>query len=234
MTVEQFGLLRPNYCPLLLRGAHVTKVSLAGCRRVRKWQRKSAPDGAISGKLVQSRRLVFELRNTTIFQNKELDNVTQATRPWTIWIVTLLLAFLALMAIPVGWMMMRAPHADLLGMPVAWIARTPFRSFLVPGIFLFGLLGLGSLCASYGLLARPGWVWPQRMNPFRTLRWEWAFATGLGVAFMIWITVQVLSLRMYFWLQPVVFVAGLAIVLIMLESQMRRYFAVSEAVTSSA
>ncbi len=146
-------------------------------------------------------------------------------RPWTIWLVVAIFAFLALMALPVGWMMIRSPHGDILGMSVSWIASTPFRTWLVPGLFLAGLIGLGSLCAIYGLLMRPGWHWPQRLNPVHGLRWEWTFAAGMGLGVMVWIVVQVAALRMYFWMQPLVFGLGLAILLLMLEPHMRYYFA---------
>lgn len=151
-----------------------------------------------------------------------------ASRPWTIWIVAAILAFLALMALPVGWMMLRTPHSDLLGMRVDWIARTPFRSWLIPGIFLFTLIGLGSVCAIVALLVRPGWKWPQRLNPLRGQHWEWTLAAGLGLACMVWITVQVITLRMYFRMQPLVFGLGLVIVVLMAAPQMRRYFAVAQ------
>lgn len=151
------------------------------------------------------------------------------SRPWTIWILVAIFAFLAMMALPVGWMMMRNAQGDILGMPFAWIARTPFGSWLLPGLVLFTLLGLGSLCAIYGLLLRPGWGWPQRLNPIRSRRWEWTFAAGIGLAAMVWIVVQLLALRMYFWMQPMVFVLGLIIVLLMAEPHMWRYFALAPA-----
>lgn len=156
-----------------------------------------------------------------------------ASRPWTIWIVTAIFAFLALMALPVGWMMLRSPHNDVLGMPVDWIARTPFRSWLIPGIFLFTLIGLGSLCAIVGLLARPGWNWAQRLNPLPGQHWEWTLAAGLGFACMVWIAVQVLTLRMYFWMQPLIFILGIVIVVLMVEPRMRRYFAVAQSVPNA-
>lgn len=153
--------------------------------------------------------------------------MSHVSRPWTLWIAVALFAILAVTATPVGWMMLRAPHADLLGMPADLIARTPFRSWLIPGIFLFGLLGLGSLCAVYGLLVRPGWGWPQRLNPFRGLCWEWTFATGIGLAIMVWITVQVLTFPIRSIAQPLYFALGLVIVVLMVEPHMRHYFAVA-------
>ncbi len=149
-----------------------------------------------------------------------------AARPWPLWIVVALFVFLALMALPVGWMMLRSPHGAILGMPVAWIERTPFGSWLIPGLFLFSLIGLGSVCAIYGLLLRPTWAWPQRLNPLPALRWTWTFATGMGLACMVWITVQVISLRMYFWMQPLIFGIGLAIVVLMALPDVRKSFAV--------
>ncbi len=145
-------------------------------------------------------------------------------RPLTIWLVVALLLFLALGALPAAWRMLANPNGDPLGIPQAWIDATPFGSFLIPGIFLLGM-GIFSLLAVVALLLRPSWTWATRLNPLRAYRWEWTLALGMGLYTMAWIAVQYLTMQRYFWLQPVIFGVGLAIVLLMVEPHMRRYYA---------
>ena len=56
--------------------------------------------------------------------------------------------FLGLGALFGGGALILAPDGHLLGMPVKLLAGSPFPSFLVPGIILFGLIGVAPLMAA--------------------------------------------------------------------------------------
>ena len=81
-----------------------------------------------------------------------------------------------------------------LGAPVELLAGSPFRTFLVPGIFLFAVLGLGN-AISLWLCARGS-----------RLR---GYATGIvGVAMVGWIVVQCVVMRGVAPIHIVYFVLG--------------------------
>jgi hypothetical protein len=112
-----------------------------------------------------------------------------------------LLIIMGVAALPSGWGLMHpAPDGTALGMPSKWLQGSPFSSFLIPGLILFALFGLGALATAALALLRS---WPA---PYFT------FAMGIGL--MIWIVVQLLALGRYFFLQPIMFVWGLALVLL--------------------
>lgn len=82
-----------------------------------------------------------------------------------------------------------------MGMPDSWLQRTPFDSWLLPGLALLVTVAL-----------------PQGVGAVVALRRHPRAATvGLvvGVALVLWILVQLLVLRRYFFLQPVI--AGLGV-----------------------
>ena len=88
----------------------------------------------------------------------------------------------------------------------------PFETFLVPGIILFTLFGLGNLAAAVWLLSHwqhigsPGQTSGAATNGSCLIQ---AYATGaLGAGLMIWIVVQCLMLQMIIALHVIMFVVG--------------------------
>ena len=114
-------------------------------------------------------------------------------RPGYAWIAVGLQLFTALMAIPVGLQLIANPEGGPLGLPQAWIDATPFGSWLVPGLVLLTMNGLGQLVAAALIVAR------HPLAPWLT--------GALGIGLMIWIAVQVVMLP-FSPLQPVIFVIG--------------------------
>ena len=114
-------------------------------------------------------------------------------RPGWVWIGIGLQIFVGVMAVPVGLLMVADPNGSPVGIPHAWIADSPFESFMVPGLFLLLVNGIGQLGAA-ALAIRRHWLAP------------WAMG-GLAVALIAWIAVQVLMIPLSF-LQPVIFGIG--------------------------
>jgi len=85
---------------------------------------------------------------------------------------------------------------DGLGMPSDWLLSTPFDSWLLPGLALLITVALPQLVVAVVVI-----TWHPRA----------AFAgLAAGAALVAWIVVQVLVLRRYFFLQPVI--AGIGLV----------------------
>ena len=121
-------------------------------------------------------------------------------RPRVSWVTMALLAFLSFGALYGGWALITAaPGEAPMGMPLEFLRNTPFTSYFIPGLILFGLFGVGSLVGIALGLARH-WSAPY-------------LAFALGVGQMIWIVVQYLLIQVYFYLQPIMFGVGLLIAL---------------------
>jgi hypothetical protein len=96
--------------------------------------------------------------------------------------------FLGIGALFGGIQFIMAPDGHLLGVPLRMLAGTPFHSFLVPGLLLFTLVGLGPIVAA---------AVTARRRSFGPLA---AFAVGLTL--MGWITVEMVifaGLTSLFW-----------------------------------
>jgi len=104
----------------------------------------------------------------------------QVERPAYVWIAVILELVTGTFAVPVGLSFIEDPTGRALGIPQGWIEATLFRSYLVPGLYLVAMNGI----AMFGLAAlsvRRHWIAP------------WLTGT-LGVAMIIWIAVEVVTL----------------------------------------
>ena len=79
-----------------------------------------------------------------------------------------------------GLVLTIAPRGEIMPLPLSALAGSPFDTYLVPGLILFGVLGLGPLVA-----ARLAWL----RHPLAPTA---AFVVGAGV--LIWVAVEVASI----------------------------------------
>ncbi|MCF8357329.1 MAG: hypothetical protein K9H26_01135 [Prolixibacteraceae bacterium] len=104
--------------------------------------------------------------------------------------------FIGMSAVAGGMPMILNPGGTDQGLTTEVLANSPFNDYLIPGILLFTINGLGSLAGAYFSL---------KERPFA------GFAgIILGVALIIWIIVQVYYLGLSSWLQPLFFFVGVA------------------------
>jgi hypothetical protein len=113
------------------------------------------------------------------------------------WVAVVSLALLGIGALAGGITLVAQPDGSVMGFDVAILAGSPFRDFLVPGLILGGLFGVGSLVVA--VLGIQSW----RVAPF--------LAFAIGVAQMIWIPVQLGIIKELSFLHPTCFGMGLVI-----------------------
>ncbi len=107
------------------------------------------------------------------------------------------LALLAVGATAGGVALVANPDGSSMGWDLGMLAGSPFADFLVPGLILGGLFGVGSVVVAVMGLAR------LRVAPFL------AFAIGCGQ--MIWIVVELAIIGQFSFLHPACFGLGLVI-----------------------
>ena len=101
--------------------------------------------------------------------------------------------FIGVGAVAGGLSMILAPSGASLGMPLELLEKTPFETFLIPGILLFTVNGLGSLTGAAASFGRH--------------RCAGEMALGLGAFLVAWIAVQVVWMAPH-WLHALYFVLG--------------------------
>lgn len=132
------------------------------------------------------------------------------------WVIPLLflLGFLGLGALFGGGSLILDPSGAGLGLPAEFLEGSVFPDYLVPGLVLFCVLGVGSFVVAYGVLRSAAWAWPAGL--------------ALGGATLVWLLVQVLVIRTYFYLQPVIATVGVLVVVLFSVPSMRRHYRAAE------
>jgi hypothetical protein len=112
----------------------------------------------------------------------------------------LLQAFNGLSGILGGAMLLKDPTGADLDMKLAWLRSTPFSDYLIPGVVLFGAIGLGQL---FGF-----------MLTIRRHAAAGGAAVGLGAILMGWIGFQMIWIGYKSLLQPLYFLTGLGVLVL--------------------
>ncbi len=80
--------------------------------------------------------------------------------------------FLGVGAIGGGAALMLGPRGEIIPLPISALAGTPFGSYLVPGLILFTVLGVGPLGAA-------ALAWRRHpIAPLLALALDWPFSSG--------------------------------------------------------
>jgi hypothetical protein len=105
--------------------------------------------------------------------------------------------------------MLLDPTGASMELPLAWREGTPFADYLLPGLVLFGLFGLGPFVVAYAPLWRSAWA------RYGTV--------GLGVALVGWIVTQIALIGLFHVLHFVYGGLGLVLVVLAVAPSAREY-----------
>lgn len=123
-----------------------------------------------------------------------MTTISTGNRKVALWL-GVLQAFVGLGALGGGIGLIAQPDGSNLGISLYWLRQTPFTDYLVPGIILFVVNGLGSLAGA--------------ALSFVRYRYAGEIAVLLGAFLMGWIAAQVWWMGLH-WLHVLYFGLGLA------------------------
>lgn len=109
-------------------------------------------------------------------------------------LLLILHGFVGLGAMGGGMMAILNPNGPG-GMAVDILKNSPFNNFLIPGIILFAVIGLGNIFSAITILLKS--------------RYQGYISSVFGWALVIWIIVQCIMLQMVIYLHIIFFIIGL-------------------------
>lgn len=118
------------------------------------------------------------------------------------------------------------PTGAGLGAKLSWLEQTPVNDFLLPGLFLLGMYGVGTSVLMAGLLWR---LTPAPLRPLERwigFHWPWAGTMALGAVLIAWILYEFAIFPDRIALQPILIGVGALMVAIPLLPSMRRFYAI--------
>jgi len=121
-------------------------------------------------------------------------NETEKKGRWLAFGLGAFLVFIGLGGVAGGVGLVTEPSGANLGLPLELLSESPFSDYLIPGIVLFVVIGVGSLTG--GALS------------FLRYRYAGQIAAALGAFLIMWIVAQVWWIGLSHWLQPLYFGFG--------------------------
>jgi len=110
-------------------------------------------------------------------------------------ILGIILTVVAVGAIPAGLAMVLKPDGSIMHLPIDILQGSPFKDFLIPGLYLLGVNGLAGLAVA--------------IICFVHSRYSAIIGMVLGICLVLWIIVQLLTTGLISWMQPAYFTVGL-------------------------
>lgn len=155
------------------------------------------------------------------------SHISQPFRPGSLrWLIGCLV-FLGVSALFGGIMLVSSPSGAGPSISSSVLRYSPFSNFLIPGLILGLVFGVGSVGAVLALWTRPTWTFATTLTRFTGEHWAWSAAVALGLGQIIWIVTQMLMLRGVNGLQVVYGALGLVIVVLAFQPGVRKHFALN-------
>jgi hypothetical protein len=135
-------------------------------------------------------------------------------KPKLIYLLMSLMLLQAISALPSAFMLIIRPSGELLGMPLSHLQHSPFNDFLIPGLFLFLVLGVLPLIIFIALVRPFKSRFFETLNIYRDQNWAWTFSYYTGIILVMWINLQLLMIRQWDFLHLFYSSLGLLIIVV--------------------
>lgn len=133
-----------------------------------------------------------------------------------------------------GLAMLAAPDGSVIGIDTAWLEEVPIiDDWLIPGLFLSGVLGVGPLLVAWAILRRPRLAWATRIEAATGRHVSWSASVAIGVTLLLFLLyeAQILNSEEARMLQWIFGSVGLAIAVLPFTPPIRRDLEVDPSAT---
>jgi hypothetical protein len=114
-------------------------------------------------------------------------------RPVSVRVSLVVLVFLGITAFAGGMEMLIFPQGNEY-LPQDMLDRLPVNTFILPGMILSVIFGLGSLFVAWGMVRRAKVGWLAGVERMTGRHWSWTGLLLLGIGFATWMVVEVILL----------------------------------------
>jgi hypothetical protein len=111
-------------------------------------------------------------------------------RPFMLWPLVLVLIFLAMGGFSGGIPMLADPANGGYLQFGEMLPSLPVSNFILPGLFLFIVMGIFPLLLAYALIIQPTWGWVDRFFQWSKHHWAWTGCLILVGIIAIWLAYE--------------------------------------------
>lgn len=140
------------------------------------------------------------------------------------YILIITLALEAVGALYGGISLMNDPSGESLHLPVKLLEGTVFKSYIIPGIILFLVLGFFPLFLIFPLIFKPNWPIINGLNIYKSYHWAWTYTLYTAIMLIVWINIQMMVLSTGSVIQGAFGLLGVFILILTLSPQVKRYY----------
>lgn len=145
-------------------------------------------------------------------------------KPALVYLLMALMLFQAISALPSALLLIIKPSGQLLGMPLSHLQHSPFNNFLIPGLFLFIVLGIIPLTTFIGLIRQFPFNLFETLNIYKEQHWSWTFSYYIGIILILWINIQLMMIRQWGFLHLLYSLLGLIIIIVAQYPSVVKYY----------
>jgi len=145
-------------------------------------------------------------------------------KTWLHYFLETLIIIQGVTALYGGGCLVLAPDGSLLGLPLEYLANTPFNGYFFPGFFLGFFLGLIPLTLVYTLWRRPQRPYMNVLNIYNDMYFAWTYTLYLGIVLIIYMDLQIMMIGYHSKLQVAYALLGVLILIITLMPEIKRYY----------
>ncbi|MBV6440915.1 MAG: hypothetical protein EPGJADBJ_02591 [Saprospiraceae bacterium] len=131
-------------------------------------------------------------------------------KPFYIWLVVVCLAYLALAGLSGGYLLLKDPSGQQLGMPPEFLEKLPVSNYWMAGLFLLVVFGIAPVADIYGVLTHR--------------RWALQLTAGIGAVLVVWMMLQFWLIGYQIPFQAWMLIIGLVIFSVVWFPKVREYF----------
>lgn len=145
-------------------------------------------------------------------------------RPFMVWPLILVLLFLALGGFSGGVPMLADPTNGGYLQFAELLPLLPVSNLVLPGLFLFTVMGFFPLFLAYALIARPDWDWVGKLFQWSKHYWAWTATIFLVGIIAMWLAYE--GWLVGWW--PITYataVIGVLILLFAMLPDVRKFYA---------
>jgi hypothetical protein len=144
-------------------------------------------------------------------------------KPFMLWVLAILLLFLAFGGFYGGILMLVDPTGEDLQMDEI-LPLLPVPDFILPGIFLILIMGAIPLILAYGIIYRSEWGWVENLTGWSGHHWAWTATLAIGFLLILWLAFQSLFIGFRWPIQFITLINAIMIILVALLPTVRRYY----------
>ena len=145
-------------------------------------------------------------------------------KPKLLLVLIFLVFFQAISGLVGGFGLTFSPSGKSIQMPLSMLENTPFKNFLIPGLFLLIFLGIFPTLLGYAMVKEPNWNWASKFNVYKKYHFIWTYSLYLGLMLILWINIQMYMIGGGNILQFIYGMLGTLILIVALSPQVMDYY----------